>query len=87
MSLCRKRTVFTDEELKSHWEYSPYNRPFVVNFLYAYSFPHRLNMKRLIELGIIKDIESAPRGFERLTNDQFNVIILETGSNESIIVD
>ncbi len=87
VSLCRKRTVFTDEELKFHWEYKPHNRPFVVNFLFAYSFPHRLNMKRLIELGIIRDVESAPRGFERLTNDQFNIIISETDSNESIIVD
>ena len=87
VSLCRKRTVFTDEELKSHWEYRPHNRPFVVNFLYTYSFPRRLNMKRLIELGVIRDIESAPRGFEKLTRDQFNKIMSETDSNESIIVD
>ena len=87
MSLCRKRTVFSDEELKLHWEYKPRNRPFIVNFLYAYSFPRKINMKRLIELRIIKDVESAPRGFEKLTRDQFNLIISETDSNESIIVD
>ncbi len=44
-------------------------------------------MKRLIELGVIRDIESAPRGFEILTRDQFDIIISETDSNESIIVD
>jgi hypothetical protein len=42
---------------------------------------------RLIELGVIKDVESAPRGFEILTRDQFDKIISETGSNESIIID
>jgi hypothetical protein len=87
VSLCRKRTVFSDEELKLHWEFRSHNRPFVVNFLYAYSFPHRINMKRLIELEIIRDIESAPRGFEILTKEQFDTIISETDSNESIIVD
>jgi predicted nucleic acid-binding protein len=86
ISLCRKRTVFSDDELKLHWDYNPRNRPFVVNFLYVYSFPHRLNMKRLIELGIIKDINSAPRGFELLTKVQLDIIISETNSNESIIV-
>jgi hypothetical protein len=84
--LCRKRSVFSDEELKLHWNYKPHDRPFVVNFLYSYSFPHRVIMKRLIELGVIQDIESAPRGFEKLTDEQFNNIIKETKSNENIIV-
>jgi hypothetical protein len=85
--LCRKRSVFSDDALKAEWNYKPSSRPFVVNFLYAYSFPHRVNMKRLIELGVIKDIGSAPRGFERLTDEQFSAIIKETGTNENIIVD
>ena len=37
--------------------------------------------------GIIEGIESASRGFERLTKGQFNVTISETDSNENIIVD
>ncbi len=86
-SICRKRTVFSDEELKSQWDYNPLNRPFVVNFLYAYSFPNRVNMKQLIEIGVIKDIQSAPRGFEKLTDEQFDLIIKETGTNGNIIVD
>ncbi len=85
--LCRKRSVFSEEELKRHWDYNPHNRPFVVDFLYAYSFPHRVNMARLIELGVIADIQSAPRGFEKLTDEQFNAIIKETRSNENIIID
>lgn len=87
VDLCKKRSVFTEEELKKHWNYNPRYRPFVVNFLYAYSFPTRVNMKRLIEIGVIKDIKSAPRGFESLTDDQFAVIMKETGSNAHIVVD
>ena len=86
-SICRKRTVFSNAELKLHWDYNSRNRPFVVNFLYAYSFPSRVNMKRLIEIGVIKDFQSAPRGFEKLTDEQFNVIIKETKSYENIVVD
>ena len=85
--LCKKRSVFTDDELKRQWRSSTnYNRPFIVKFLYCYSFPNRLNMKRLIELEIIKDVESAPRGFEQISDEQFNKIIEETKSNGNIIV-
>lgn len=87
VNLCRKRSVFSDEELKQQWEAVPNNRPFVVNFLYSYSFPKRINLKRLIELGIIQDTESAPRGFEEISDESFDKIIEETGSDEDIIVD
>lgn len=87
ISKCRKRSIFTDEELKKHWNYKKSLRPFIVNFLYVYSFPKRINLKRMIEVGIIKDIESAPRGFQKITINQFNKIIKETKTDESIIVD
>jgi predicted nucleic acid-binding protein len=87
INLCRKRSVFTDEQLREQWEENPRNRPFVVNFLYSYSFPRRINLKRLIELGIIQDIESAPRGFEQISDESFYKILRECGSDESIIVD
>jgi hypothetical protein len=87
INLCRKRSVFNDEELKQQWDANPYNRPFVVNFLYSYSFPKRINLKRLIELGIIRDIDSAPRGFEEVSDESFHKILRECGSDESIIVD
>lgn len=86
LTLCRKRSVFTDEELKQQWNHKPTNRPFIVNFLYTYSFPKRINLKGLIELGIIKDIESAPRGFEEISNESFMKLIQETNTNENIIV-
>lgn len=84
---CRKRSVFSDNGLKEHWNYDPRNRPFIVNFLYAYSFPKRPNMAKLIELGVIADINSAPRGFEPISKEQFQAIIKASETNESIIID
>jgi predicted nucleic acid-binding protein len=85
--LCRKRSVFSDEELRLQWEAAPItNKPFVVNLLYAYSFPKRINMKQLIELKVIKDIHSAPRGFEAIADESFIRIIKETKSDERIVV-
>lgn len=84
---CRKRSIFTNDELKKWWNFNPRNRPFIVNFLYNYSFPKRINLEQLIKLGIIKDYESAPRGFEKITKEQFKTIITETKSDESIIID
>jgi hypothetical protein len=87
ISLCRKRSVFSDEELREQWDApSSTGKPFIVNFLYAYSFPRRINMKRLIELGIIKDIRSAPRGFEEIPDESFDKIVRETETDERIVV-
>jgi predicted nucleic acid-binding protein len=85
--LCRKRSVFSDEELRKHWNYRPRNRPFIVNFLYVCSFPRRINLKRLIELGVIADVTSAPRGFAPLSRAKFQNIIREAQLDESIVVD
>lgn len=86
IQLCRQRSVFTKKELLEQWNYNPNNRPFIVNFLYTYSFPHRINMQRLIELKIIADVNSAPRGFYKISHAQFLRIVKETGTNENIIV-
>ena len=85
--LCRKRAVLSTKELKEFWNYNLNSRPFVVNFLQVYSFPNRINMMRLIELGIIRDVNSAPRGFEIISNDSFNTILKETNTNENFIID
>lgn len=63
---CRKRSVFSDEELKKHWNYLPQNKPFIVNFIYAYSFRKRPTLKWLNEAGIIPDINDMPRGFRQI---------------------
>ena len=87
ISKCRKRSIFTDDKLREHWNYNKTLRPFIVNFLYAYSFPKRITLKNLIDLGIIKDVESAPRGFQRISTDHFNLIMRETKSDARLIID
>lgn len=87
ISKCRKRSIFTDDELRKHWNYKKTMRPFIVNFLYVYSFPKRITLKDLIDLGIIKDIESAPRGFQKISIEQFGLIMKETKTDARLIVD
>jgi predicted nucleic acid-binding protein len=84
---CRQRSVFTDPELREQWRYSSYRRPFIVDFLYAYSFPRRPNMAALIEHGVIRDINSAPRGFERISREQFQTILRLSETDPRLIVD
>lgn len=71
LSLCRKRSVFDDEELKKHWNYNKSSRPFIVNFLYAFSYPKRPNLRWLNENGVIPDIMDMPRGFRKISEDDF----------------
>ena len=69
------------------YNYKKRNRPFIVNFLYAYSFPRRINMKRLIDIGVISGIDDAPRGFTQISAKNLKDILRECQSDESIIVD
>ncbi len=85
--LCRKRSVFSDKSLSAHWNYKSYSRPFIVNFLYAYSFPKRINMERLIAIGVIRSVEDAPRGFTKITAKNLKDILKECTADESITVD
>jgi hypothetical protein len=71
LTLCRKRSVFTDAELKEHWNYNPRNRPFIVEFLYAFSYPKRANLKWLNDNGIIPNILDMPRGFRIISQQDF----------------
>jgi predicted nucleic acid-binding protein len=85
---CGKRSVFKETELISLWKkYGSRNyRPFIINFLYIYSFPTRINLKKMIELGIIADINSAPRGFQRISDSTFNTIIRATNTDPYFLV-
>lgn len=86
IKLCRQRSVFSDNELRNHWNYSRV-RPFIVDFLYAYSLPSRPNMAALIENQVISDVHSAPRGFERISDEQFRTVLRLSNSDSRIIVD
>lgn len=82
---CNKSSVFPKQQLIDIWNHS-WKSPFAIRFLYAYSFPHRINMQRLIELNILSGVEDAPRGFRKITKEQFVTILKETRSDESFIV-
>lgn len=71
---CRKRSVFTDEELREHWYYSV-QHPFIVNFLYVGSFGRRPILKWLNEKKIIPDIANMPRGFRKISRQDFATIV------------
>lgn len=91
IELCRKRSVFSDEDLKIQWGKTAQNgqwyKPFIVNFLYIDHMPKRLNMEKLIQLNIIKNVDSAPRGFEPITKEEFELILKESKANERFIID
>lgn len=86
ISLCRKRSVFSDDELREHWNFNPRYRPFIVNFLYVYSLPSRPNLDRLVQLGVFSSVMSLPRGFGLLSLENFMSIMREAGANEGLIV-
>lgn len=87
IAACRKRSVFTDDELLKHWNYNTSNRPFIVNFLCAYSFPKRVNLEWMIANKVIADISAVPRGFTQISAEQFETILKGTQTNESLVVD
>ena len=64
---CRKRSVFTDEQLKEHWDWNTKFRPFIINFLYVISFllGKRLNRQKLIDMGIISGADKELRGLKK----------------------
>jgi predicted nucleic acid-binding protein len=74
IALCRKRSVFTDDELRKHWNYYPNIKPFIVNFLYVTSYPRRPNLDWLVENGVIPSVTDVPRGFRKITREDFNKI-------------
>lgn len=84
IAACRKRSVFSDADLKKWWDYFPNSRPFVVNFLYVYPFPKRPNLKTLTEIGAIKG--DAPRGFQRISDESFEKLLKVSNADPRFIV-
>lgn len=85
--ICKNKTALSEEKLKEFWNRNEKNRPFVINLLYAYSLERRLNLKRLIDLGIIAGVDQMPRGFHKITWENFSKIIKDSDSDEGIIGD
>ncbi|WP_271765967.1 PIN domain-containing protein [Aquimarina algiphila] len=75
--ICNRRTFIKEEDLRlKWWNKSQKIRPFVINLLFAHSFPTpKPTLQNLIDFNIIKDIHNIPRGFIEINNDQFNTLI------------
>lgn len=76
---CIRRTVLTKNELKEFWDRYPRTRPFVVNFLFAFSFKKRANLVKLNELGVIPDINDMPRGYREISWEMFAKLVKYSG--------
>lgn len=85
LSACRKRSVFTDDELQKHWNYSKYTRPFVVNFLFIYSLPKRPNLKALDGIGFVNSSD-VPRGFAGVSDESFQNLLQLSNADTRFIV-
>lgn len=86
MEICWKKTFFTEEKLREFWNRYKDIKPFVVEFLYAYSLQKRPNLARLVELGILPDIMSVPRGFSAISMEQLRTVLTESQSDERLVV-
>jgi hypothetical protein len=84
IQLCRKRSVFSDQDLIEYWNQNPNFRPFIVNFMYTYSFPKRLILRDLMQLNIIQE---APRGISLLSDKAFETLLEYSHADKRIVVD
>lgn len=83
---CKRRTIFSDKELEEQWNYKK-TKPFVVEFLYAYSFPKpKVNLKALCNADILS-LGNMPRGFYPIGQDKFNKILKLTRTDTRYLVD
>lgn len=85
IDVCRRRSVLTLEELNGFWERTS-GRPYVVEFLYSRALKKRINLERLIEIGVVADVHSAPRGFTPITSVQLATILDECESRDRFVV-
>ena len=86
ISICKNRTFFKQGEITAFWDRYLTIKPFVVKFLYVYSLPQRPNLERLVNLGIIADYDSVPRGFSKISQDQLHLLLKESNGNEGLII-
>jgi hypothetical protein len=82
---CRRRSVFTTEELRRHWDFQPANRPFVIHLLHVQSFPRRPNRKTLVDAGLIP--RAPPRGLTPISTEQFVETLRMGEVNARLVID
>lgn len=76
--VCRKRTVLSETELKEYWNRKPDNRPFVINFLNAFSFHKRITLKEMLDQGILPGMDSV-RTITQLERNSFIKLVILAG--------
>lgn len=76
--ICRKRTALSEQELEEFWNWKPKNKPFVINFLYAFSFEKRMNLKEMLDKKILPAMD-AVRTINRMDWDAFSRLIKMSG--------
>lgn len=75
---CQNRSVFSLNELKGFWQ-SHRNNLKVLKFVYVKSLSKKLTLEYLWNHDIISPPDG-PRPFTRLTNDQFEMILRDSGT-------
>lgn len=76
--ICRKRSVLSEEQLAEYWDKYPKLRPFVFNFLYAFSFKKRINLKQMLDEGILPNMDSI-KTITKLDREKFVQLIKLAG--------
>ena len=84
LAACRKRSVFTDAELRKYWEFGS-SRPFVVNFLFVYSLPKRPTLEKLDGIKFVR-ADNVPRGFARVSDESFEKLLEISHADTSFVV-
>lgn len=78
IQICKKRSVLTEEELAEYWNRFPKNRPFVFNFLYAFSFKKRINLKEMFDKKILPSMDSI-KTISKMGREEFKKLISLAG--------
>lgn len=78
IEICRRRTVLSDDDLKAYWNRMPRNRPFVINFLYAFSFKRRITLKEMLDREILPNME-AVKTINKIDWESFKQLISLAG--------
>jgi predicted nucleic acid-binding protein len=76
--ICYNRTVLSKDELDAYWHWRPNNRPFIINFLYAFSFKKRMNLKNMLDEGILPSMDSV-RTINQINRERFTKLINLSG--------
>lgn len=74
---CNRKTMILKEDLEKNWwdKFKGY-RPFIINLLAAHSFPTpKPTLNDLVKLGIVKDILNMPKGFMRISTNEFDKLL------------